>query len=96
MTKYLTTPPLAFAIALSATATPLVAETEPALPRLLVLQSETEATLPGDNEGALHGVVVNRGSGFPAIPHTVAPAEERVEVAPAPTRRRVTRRARRW
>lgn len=85
----------AFVLTALFAASPVLAETEPTGPKLLVLSQSDEAALPGALNGERHGVKVNRGSGFPEP--VVVEVQEVEEAAPAPVRtRRVVRRASRW
>ena len=77
-------------VAFTGLATPALAEG----PRILKLQGASEATLPGDHDGAKHGVTVRRGSGFPEPIVVEAPAI--VEEAPAPAVRKKTKTKRRY
>ena len=61
-------------------------------PRIITLQGNSQATLPGAQDGARHGVKVFRGSGFPDPIVIEAPVQ--VEDVPAPVRKKAKKKKR--
>ncbi|NND18646.1 MAG: hypothetical protein HKN98_08710 [Silicimonas sp.] len=92
--KHIGSNPLVRSVSLSAAliAAPVFAETDESLPGVLILPAEPESVLPGDAEGAQHGVVVRRGSGFPEPVQIEEPETDEVVRPDQPTRRFIIRR----
>ncbi|MEP3848423.1 MAG: hypothetical protein ABJM43_24030 [Paracoccaceae bacterium] len=86
----------AFVLTVTLTISSAIAHAETAKPRVLTLPDRADATLPGNQTQARHGVKINRGSGFPEP--VVKVVEPKLEpVVPAPTqRRRIPRNRSRW